>query len=115
MNYSIKIDLARLRGARFVTIAEKKYIAIPTEENKAVHIGGKGVYLNLFARELQSSSYGDSHMVKENFSPEAYNAMSQEEKMRIPILGNLHPFKGSELNAEAVDAHFDDDLPPATM
>ncbi len=115
MNYSIRIDLARLCGARFVSIGNKRYIAIPTEENKAVYVGGRGVYLNLFARELQDSKYGDSHFVKENFSSEAYNAMSQEERRDIPILGNLRPFKGSEMNAEMVNAQFDDDLPPSAI
>lgn len=91
-NYSIKTDLLKIRGAFLTNIkgktATKKCLVIPIE-NSGLFVGEKGIYLNLTATEMQEPKYGDTHFVKVNLDKEAYNALTDEERQAIPIIGGM--------------------------
>lgn len=92
-NISIKNNLLALEGATVMNIkgknGEVKCIVIPIEMASLYH-GEKGVYLDTTAIPLTNPREGskDTHLVKQSFGKEKFNAMSEEEKKAIPILGN---------------------------
>ncbi len=92
-NYSIKADLLKVKGAALINlkgkIATKQCLVIPVE-GSGLFVGEKGVYLNMTAVEMRDPRYGDTHCVKISLDKDAYNALSEEERKAIPILGGLH-------------------------
>lgn len=96
-NYGIKIDLMKIKGA-FVTniqgrTAKKRCIVIPIDEDPSIYLGEKGCYLNMVAVELTSPKYEDTHMVKGDLPKEERERLTEEERLALPILGNLRPMK----------------------
>ena len=91
-NFTIKADLLKLRGAFMMNLkgktATKRCLVIPVDD-AGVFVGEKGVYLNLVANEMQEPKYGDTHFVKVSLDKDAYNALSEEERKNIPILGGM--------------------------
>ncbi|MGL5912789.1 MAG: hypothetical protein ACRCZB_01390 [Bacteroidales bacterium] len=120
-NFSIKADLLKLKNSFITNIkgktATKKCLVIPIEDAK-LFLGEKGVYLDLTAIEMREARYDDTHIVKQNFTKEVYEAMTEEEKEAQPILGSLKPLKPSPAkqmevkNSMDAETAFDnDDLP----
>lgn len=121
-NFTIKADLLKLRGAFMMNLkgktATKRCLVIPVDD-AGVFVGEKGVYLNLVANEMQEPKYGDTHFVKVSLDKDAYNALSEEERKAIPILGGMHeiePKQRTMVVSQTVDAaqaveNPDDDLP----
>ena len=70
-NYSIKLDLLKIRGAFRHTLkgkTEKDCIIIPIQD-AGLYVGAKGVYLNIKAWENRNyNSYGETHGLKQNLS-----------------------------------------------
>jgi len=62
-------------------------IVIPIEANH-IYVGEKGFYLNLIGFELKNKSETQTHMVKQSFSKEFLESLTDEEKKELPILGN---------------------------
>lgn len=64
-------------------------LILPIEENNLV-VGEKGIYINLIGFELREKKADrkDTHLVKQSLPKEIYEAMSEEEKKDVPILGN---------------------------
>lgn len=93
MNYEIKIDVTKI-------------------DKKSLLVGQKGTYLTLVVQELKNgvSQYGDTHFVKQSLSKEVYQAMSEDERKNIPILGNMKPSKFQRV--ETVEA---EDVTPAKV
>ena len=91
-NYSLKQNLLALKGAFVANIqgktSKKRCICIPVEEAHLFE-GEKGVYLNMNMWVSKNSQYGDSHYLTQNLSKEVRDAMSEEEKKSLPILGNV--------------------------
>lgn len=88
----MKLDLKKLNGVRLVMAEGQKCVLIPTEANKSIYVGEKGIYLNLTATALkQEGQYGDTHFIKGNIDKEVYNSLSDEEKKALPIIGNMRP------------------------
>lgn len=89
-------------------------IFIPFEVNK-IHVGEKGIYLDIVAFENKTPSEYSTHMVKQSFSKEVREKMTQDEKNNQPILGNLKTTPTqTESNGDAnngVPVSPDDDLP----
>lgn len=120
-NYGIKIDLQKLKNAFLWNLkgktATKKCICIPVDDNPAIYVGEKGVYLNLTAVETENQQYNDTHYVKGNIPREIYDKMSDDVKKSFPILGNMRPIVAKQQEASGtVDmndaaAQNDDDLP----
>ena len=74
MNYEIKIDVSKIDKA-------------------SIYEGQKGKYITLQVSEVKNSQYGDTHIVKQVLSKDRYNAMSEDERKNIPIIGNMKPSK----------------------
>lgn len=92
-NYSIKIDLLKLKGG-FVTnikgrTSTKQCLCIPIE-GSGLFPGKQGCYLNLTAIEMQNPRFEDTHCLKVQYDRAVYDTMSQEEKNSQPIVGGLH-------------------------
>ena len=118
-NYGLKMNLLALGGAFVANIqgktAKKRCVCIPIEDAH-LYEGEKGVYLSMNMWVSKNSQYGDSHYLTQNLPKEVRDAMSDEEKKSLPILGNVKVMElppkqvqeAVEIPAEATD---DDDLP----
>jgi DNA-binding MarR family transcriptional regulator len=124
-NFSIRINLKKLNQAGLVNIKGKdgrtrRCIVIPTDVNREIFVGEKNIYFNLSAFETKEvSQFGDTHMLKGNLDKEAFEALSEEERRNLPILGNMKPLerKVQEMQAASIPdsavsiADEEDDLP----
>lgn len=92
-----------------------KGVFIPLEVNN-IFEGEKGLYLDLVAFELKEAKNNQTHMVKQSFSKDIREKMSDDEKKNQPILGSLNVggFQNTESNGDVFDGKIatpDDDLP----
>ncbi len=117
-----KINLAALKSA-IRTLKGKngnvECLIIPIAENK-LYKGTKGVYLDVVAFEIDKEKHPDTkdtHLLKQSFSKEEREKMTEEQQKAIPILGNLTDWeKHTETNPfpdlpEQIEAELPDDLP----
>jgi hypothetical protein len=117
-NISIRLNIRQLRHVEREMKGKDgnmiKVLIIPVEENK-LFVGEKGVYLDITAIEIKNKT-GDSkdtHLLKQSFSKEVYDAMTEQERLACPILGNAiqwgrqepPPVASSALSDSAVDAY----------
>jgi len=71
-------------------VGEVECLIIPIEKNK-LFVGEKGVYLDIVAFEIKEPKEGQSsHLVKQSFSKEDREKMTEEQLKNVPILGNLN-------------------------
>lgn len=116
-NYAQKQNLLALPGAFVANIqgktAKKRCLCIPIEEAH-LYEGDKGVYLSLNMWVSKNSRYGDSHYLTLSIPKEVRDAMTDEEKKAIPILGNVKvmelPPKQLQEAVEIPDPQSADDL-----
>ena len=125
MNYNQNINLLKLKNACIITVkgktTSKKGIFIPIQENDLFvamdeELKPKGVHLGLSSWELkQKGQYGDTHLLKQSFSKDFREQMSEEELKNTPILGNMKPIERtndvSNVAVPEVSASEEDDLP----
>lgn len=119
-NISIKINLRQLKSAvRTMKSAsgEIECLIIPINQNHLIK-GEKGIYIDMQAYELKEKKADrkDTHLIKQGFPKEVFEAMTDEEKKTTPILGNLVVWGYSEpapVNVEIAETQpgTDDDLP----
>ena len=119
-NLNINLNLLNLKNAGIASlngkIGTKRCLVIPIEDND-LHEGEKGIYLNLAVWSNDKLKDGKTHLVKQSFSKEARERMSNEELKQMPILGNAKPFGEAKAQAQeytqSADNSFtpDDDLP----
>lgn len=88
-----KVNLLNLHGVvkkMKGQTGEIECIVIPIEKNKLFK-SEKGVYLDLITFEIENPKEGtkDTHIVKQSFSKDVREKMSEEELKALPILGNL--------------------------
>jgi len=92
-NISMKLNLANLQC---VVRAEKTQkgdlidcLIIPIEGNSLFR-GNKGVYLDLIAFPFESKIEGNkaTHIIKQSLPKEVFQAMSDEQKKSMPIIGD---------------------------
>lgn len=114
-NYNIKIDIKKMKDVAFAKIKGRPCVIIPTDVNPELYVGAKGIYLNLVAFSLRTpSQFGDTHLVKSSPDKAAVDAMSEDERKAIPILGNMRPMKAAQMDAMTInDSDVDGDLPEA--
>lgn len=94
-NISTKLNLAGLKHSRMNMKGKSGMIdclIIPIDANKLFK-GEKGLYLDLIHIEIkdrskQAPDQKDTHLIKQSFAKEVYEAMSEEERKSYPILGN---------------------------
>lgn len=125
MNYNQNINLLKLKNACIITVKgkneSKKGIFIPIEENDLYvaldeSLKPKGVYLGLSSWELkEKGKYGDTHLLKQSFSKDFRETLSEEEIKNAPILGNMKPIEKtsdvSNVSCAEVQVSDNDDLP----
>lgn len=119
-NFSIKIDLLKLRSAFLGNItgrtATKRCLCIPLDDCD-LFLGEKGLYLDLTAIELKEPKFKDTHCVKVSLAKERYDALSDDEKKALPIVGGMAQLeiKQKEMpittNCTLDNSMGDDDLP----
>ena len=127
-NISSRINLTLLKHARREMNGQggKKIdcLIIPIDENH-LYKGEKGVYLDLTSIEIKDKSkqapgQKDTHLIKQSFSREFYDTLTDEQKQAFPILGNTidwskvapsepQPMQSSELSQSAVDQYQDNE------
>lgn len=92
-NISLKHNLLTLKGATRMDIDGKsgkvRCLVIPIEMANLFD-GEKGVYMDSTAIPITNpkSDSKDTHLVKQSFSKEKFNAMSEDDRKAIPIMGN---------------------------
>lgn len=91
---SINLNLLKLRNAAITTLkgktASKRCLVIPIEDNE-LFVSEKGVYLGLTAFESEKLKDGKTHMVKQAMSKERREALTEDERKNLPILGDIKP------------------------
>jgi hypothetical protein len=92
-----------------------KGLFIPLANNH-IFEGEKGCYLDIIAYDLKEPKNDQTHLVKQSLPKTVREAMSDEQKKAMPIIGNLNTaeYTPSEANNDVnggVVASPDDDLP----
>lgn len=119
-NISIRLNLRQLKHVRRTMTGQDgrklDVIILPIEENQ-FYVGEKGDYLDITAIEIKNKvgDSKDTHLLKQSFPKEMYDAMSEEQKQSYPILGNAiqwgrqepAPVQSEALSESAVDAYMD--------
>ena len=121
-NFSIKEDLLKLKGA-FITnfkgrTETKRCLVIPVDDS-GLYVGEKGVNLNLTAIEMENPQYKETHCIKQSLDKEIYEALSEEQRQSLPIIGGMRPLVKKATPQMNVGSTFDgaqavkntDDLP----
>lgn len=109
-NFSIKEDLLKLRGA-FITnfkgrTETKRCLVIPVDDS-GLYVGEKGVYLNLTAIEMENPQYKETHCIKQSIDKEIYEALSEEQRQALPIIGGMRPLVKKAAPQKNVGSTFD--------
>ena len=111
MNITIEIDKV---GAVLTTDKnDKKIIVIPFKESWIDTFvrkdGSNGIKLNLSTATLKEprvSSNGlfqETQIVKQNIKKEVFEKLTDEQKQKIPIIGNVSEYIGNTKEAEPVE------------
>ena len=123
MNYGIRIDLLKIKGAFMRNLqgknATKKCVIIPVEDCDSMFLGEKGCYLNMTAIEMSETKFNDTHCIKGDIPKEKRESMSEEQRNAVPIIGGMKPLKPRQIPSMEVTktigqdafAPDDDDLP----
>jgi hypothetical protein len=93
-----------------------KCLVLPIAENKLFE-GQKGLYLDLVGFEIKEVK-GDNkqtHLLKQSFSKDVLDNMTEDQKNEVPILGALTDWTkvAPETKSETIDqnSQIEDDLP----
>ena len=92
-------------------------LVIPIIKNRLFK-GDKGIYLDVVGFEIdpakRNANSKDTHILKQSFSKEIREAMSEDELRGLPILGNLQVWDGAS-STEPISSPIiqpeNDDLP----
>lgn len=116
-NYWLKIDLLKLQGACVMNLKgrtqTKRCLVVPIDDSR-LYLGEKGIYLDLTAIELQNQQYSDTHCLKQQLSREEYDAMSDEERRALPILGGMRAIERKQQQmsvTNTMDVSENEDMP----
>lgn len=96
-NVNLKINLMNLHAVVQIQkgqLGPVECIVIPIEKNHLFKTD-KGIYLDLSGFELKEKKFG-THLIKQSLPKEVYNAMTEEQRKAMPILGNIKEWGGSE-------------------
>jgi hypothetical protein len=65
-------------------------LVIPIDINK-LYRGEKGIYLDMVAFEVKEKKEGnkDTHIIKQSFSKDDRDKMTEDQQKAMPILGNM--------------------------
>jgi len=119
-NISGKLNLMQLKAAiRSMTGKDGlpiDCVVLPIEANHLFK-GEKGIYLDITAFEIKEKKgeSKDTHLVKQSLPKEVYDALTDDQKKALPILGNLRvwgewtepePASSMEVKDEITDLPF---------
>jgi len=97
MNYSQKIDIKKLNRAFVMPIVGKsstvECVCIPTSEFYKGKNGELYCNMEIIERKNGAGQFGDTHFVKQQLEKASYQALTEEQRKNIPILGNFQPSK----------------------
>ena len=108
-----KISLAALSSHKIAKFAQKgsnekiECIVLPIKKNHLFKSEKGNVYLDIVAFKLkkpmvdEDGAIQQTHLVKQSLPKEVRAAMTDEEKMEQPIIGNLNIFDGYFQEKEA--------------
>ena len=115
-----KLNLLNLHGVVKMIkgkLGDVECLVIPLEINNLFK-GEKGIYLDIIAFEIalekRNAESKDTHLVKQSFSKDVRDLMSEDDLKKLPILGSLQVW-GERQEQEPVSSSEtlsdDDDLP----
>lgn len=97
MNYSLKINVKKLNKAFVMPIQGKtatvECVCIPTSEFYKGKNGELYSNIEIVERKNGAGQYGDTHFAKQQLEKASYQALTEEQRKNIPILGNFQPSK----------------------
>ena len=97
MNYSLKIDVKKLNKAFVMPIQGKtatvECVCIPTSEFYKGKNGELYSNMEIVERKNGAGQYGDTHFAKQQLEKASYQALTEEQRKNIPILGSFQPSK----------------------
>lgn len=93
-NFTISVNLQKLKNVGLVTVngktGKKRCVCIPVDDNPEIYVGAKGIYLGLVAIERKEmNEHNETHIIKGNLPKEVRDAMSEEERKGLPIIGSV--------------------------
>ena len=93
-NFTISVNLQKLKNAGLVTVngktGKKRCVCIPVDDNPEIFVGEKGIYLGLVAIERKEvSEHNETHILKGYLPKDVREAMSEEERKGLPIIGSV--------------------------
>ena len=97
-NVNLKLNLMNLHAViqtQKGKLGPVECLVIPIEKNNLFK-GKSGLYLDLVAFELKEKKNGQTHLIKQSFPKEIYEAMTEEQKQATPILGNISEWDKTE-------------------
>lgn len=96
----LKHAVRKMKGAS----GEMDCLVIPIDQNK-LYKGDKGIYLDIIAFEVKEKKNDskDTHILKQSFSKDEREKMTEDEIKAMPILGNLRIWEPQEQNTIEVD------------
>lgn len=106
-NITMSLDLMRFKNAGITTLTSsktdkaKKCVIIPIEDNNLL-VNEHGISVNLIGFPYDGKEK-QTHLIKQSFTKEKRDAMTEEEKMSLPILGCV--WKQREYTPEAEDGY----------
>lgn len=86
---SIKLNLTQLKHAVTKTSTGVEIICIPIDSNHLYKSDKGNLYLDLIAWPLKTPTKEQSHLVKQSYPKSVLDAMTDEQKKEIPIIGNV--------------------------
>lgn len=115
-----KLNLLNLHGVVKMIkgkLGDVECLVIPLEINNLFK-GEKGIYLDIIAFEIalekRNAESKDTHLVKQSFSKDVRDLMSEDDLKKLPILGSLQVW-GERQEQEPISSSEtlsdDDDLP----
>ena len=125
-NIKIKLNLASFKHAKISMKGKEgkqvKGIFIPFEVNNLFVSEKGGVYFDAIAFQLKQPKDWATHLIKQSFSKDERQKMTEEEIRNLPIFGNLilETYTPTETNNEMdiptpeiqdISVEDDDDLP----
>lgn len=108
-NLNIRINLTGFQNAGVVMLqgktGMKKCVVIPIEENH-LYQGNKGVYADFVAWTNDKLSNGSTHLIKQSFTKEVRDAMTEDQRMSQPTFGDVRPMV-SEVEQSAASVEYE--------
>ena len=99
-NYQISVNLLKLRAASVMKIKGKttvvRCLVIPLEGISTLVEKETGIFLNMGSFGSDNLNFGHTHIVKASFLKAENDAMTEEQRRAIPILGNMKPMEAKQ-------------------